>query len=547
MTHSNLRRHPACITGAPTRGLRHGLALPLLAVLAGPAGAETGLPALALPDPMPAPPQTVLLPASDERIEAAIATLDTLGADILERTGIPGLSIAVVHAGETVYAEGFGLRASDAEAPVDADTVFLLASVSKPVGATVVATQVAEGLVDWDDPVTTHLPGFTLGDDWISAHVTIGDLYAHRSGLPDHAGDDLEDIGYGRQEVLERLSQLPLGAFRQDYAYTNFGLTAAAEAVARAAGTDWASLSEAALYEPLGMGATSSRHADYMARQNRAASHVPGADGYRVADRRQPDPQSPAGGVSSSARDMARWMALILSDGSAGAVRIPDSALRPATSPQSLTGLPMGPDARAGTYGYGFGTGIRPSGRVSLSHSGAFALGASTSVAMVPDMDLGIVVLTNAPPTGAAEAITQTFLDRAELGLDSRDWLAAYGPIMAPLSAPVGELVGATPPEAPAPAAPEESYVGTYDNAYFGPARIASAEGGLVLHIGPADTALPLQHWDGDTFVIHPVTENQPEGSVSQLRFTHGDDGHAETLWIEHLDHYGLGSFERAR
>ncbi|MEP1517252.1 MAG: serine hydrolase domain-containing protein, partial [Nitratireductor sp.] len=182
--------------------------------------------------PMPSPAQEVATETTQAQIDAAIAGLDDLAADILRRSAVPGLAIAVVHAGETVYAKGFGVRSRAGDEPVDADTVFLLASVSKPIGATVVAHQVSRGVVGWNTPVQAHLPWFRLADPWVSAHVTIGDLYAHRSGLPDHAGDDLEDIGYGRKTVLERLHLLPQAAFRDSYAYTNFGLTAAAEAVA---------------------------------------------------------------------------------------------------------------------------------------------------------------------------------------------------------------------------------------------------------------------------------------------------------------------------
>ena len=104
--------------------------------------------------------------------------------------------------------------------------------------------------------------------------MTIGDLYSHRSGLPDHAGDELEDLGYDRRQVLERLKYLPLAPFRITYAYTNFGLTAAAEAVAAAAGKSWEDLSDEVLYRPLGMTSTSSRFADFMARPDHAVGHV---------------------------------------------------------------------------------------------------------------------------------------------------------------------------------------------------------------------------------------------------------------------------------
>lgn len=502
------------------------------------------MPAFALPDPMPAPPRTVLLPVPDDRIDAAIASLDTLAQDMLDRTGIPGLAVAVVHDGQTVYARGFGIRAVGQPDPVDADTVFQLASLSKSVGATVVAAQVGAGAIGWDTPVHDALPWFDMGDDWVSAHVTVGDLYAHRSGLPDHAGDDLEDLGYGRHAVLERLGQLPQAAFRNHYAYTNFGLTAAAEAVATTAGTDWATLSDRAIYDPLGMSSTSSRYADFMARDNRASGHVPGADGYVVADLRQPDAQSPAGGVSSSVNDMARWMAMVLAGGKAGDTQlIPEDALRPAISPQTINGLPMAMNARGSTYGYGFGVGVRASGRVEISHSGAFALGASTNYVMIPDLDLGIVVLTNALPTGAAESLSATFLDRAELGLDTRDWLAAYGPIMASLSAPMGSLVGAEPPADPTPAQAADVYVGAYDNTYFGLANVVNTDAGLVLHLGPAARAYPMQHWDGDTFIIRPLTENQPEGSVSRVDFATGADG--LNMTVEMLDEEGMGRFLR--
>ena len=109
--------------------------------------AETALPALGLPNPMPAPDRMVWLPVTQERIETAVAALDALGASMLERSGIPGLAIAVVHKGETIYARGFGKRAANGDADVDADTVFLLASLSKPVGATVVAGQVGTGRI----------------------------------------------------------------------------------------------------------------------------------------------------------------------------------------------------------------------------------------------------------------------------------------------------------------------------------------------------------------------------------------------------------------
>src|ERR1700689_134610 len=218
--------------------------------------AAAGNPANA--DELP-PPQVAGVPIPDGQIERAVGQLDTLAQAMLGKSGIPGLAVAVVRNGNTVYAKGFGLRKIGERQPVDADTVFQIASLSKSIGATVVAHQVGAGVVKWDTPLVTHLPWFELNDPWITGHVTIGDMFAHRSGLPDHAGDDLEDLGYNRRQILQRLRFAPLHSFRDDYAYTNFGLTAAAEAAAVASGKDWATLSDEMLPSPLGMTATSSR------------------------------------------------------------------------------------------------------------------------------------------------------------------------------------------------------------------------------------------------------------------------------------------------
>jgi CubicO group peptidase (beta-lactamase class C family) len=114
-----------------------------------------------------------------------------------------------------------------------------------------------------------------MHDAWVTKEITIRDLYAHRSGLPDHAGDLLEDLGFTREEILRRLRyQEPDASFRSGYAYTNFGLTEGGVAAAKATGKQWEELSEEKLYVPLGMTSTSSRHADFLARRNRALGHV---------------------------------------------------------------------------------------------------------------------------------------------------------------------------------------------------------------------------------------------------------------------------------
>src|SRR5699024_10846385 len=155
-----------------------------------------------------------------------------------------------------------------------------------------------------------------------------------------------EDLGYDRRYVLERLAQLPLAPFRINYAYTNFGVTAAAEAVAANAERSWAELSEQVLYQPLGMASTSSRFADYQSRPDRADGHIHIDDSYQPLYLRNADAESPAGGVSSSVNDMARWLSMVLANGTFEDRQIVDAdALLPAISPQIVSSPPAEPAA----------------------------------------------------------------------------------------------------------------------------------------------------------------------------------------------------------
>ena len=491
------------------------------------------------------PPQLVVdNTISPDAVQHAVDSIDQLAADLLKTSGIPGLAVAVVHGGKTVYAKGFGVkdvRAGDGEQNrVDADTVFQLASLSKPLGATVVAHQVGIGAIGWDTPIASKLPWFQLSNPDIARMVTVGDLYSHRSGLPDHAGDLLEDLGYDRRYVLDHLRDLPLDPFRISYAYTNFGLTAAAEAVAAGAGERWEDLAAEVLYRPLGMTSTSSRFADYAARPDRAVGHIHVDGKYEPEYVRDADAQSPAGGVSSSVNDVARWMTMLLADGSYGGRQIVDpKALQPALTPQITSDRATEPAMRSGFYGYGFNVGTNAAGRVQLSHSGAFELGAGSNFLMIPSADVAIVALTNATPSGVAEALTAQFADLVQFGQVRQNWYQLYHDnVFVPMERPVGSLVGQTPPAKPIPPQPLPSYAGTYANPYWGPARVTADGGKLTLTLGPKLVA-PLSHWDGNVFTFSMVTENSPPGSISKATF----DGNR--LVLEYFDNEDKGTFTR--
>lgn len=484
------------------------------------------------------------MPLPENAVENAVAKLDGLAADLVKKSGVPGMAVAVVHGGKTLYAKGFGVKdnrkpADDPANAVDPDTVFQLASLSKPLAATVVAHQVGIDGISWDTPIVEKLPWFALADPAVTRMVTVGDMMSHRSGLPDHAGDLLEDIGFDRQQILEKLRDFPLDPFRISYAYTNYGFTTGAEAAAFGAGKTWEDLSQDVLYGPLGMTSTSSRFADYEARPNRAVGHIHLGEKYAPDYVRDPQQQAPAGGVSSSVNDLTKWMAMVLGNGSVdGKEIVAQQALLPALTPQITSDRGSEPAMRSGSYGFGFNVSTTSTGRQQLSHSGAFELGAGTTVLFLPAADVAIVALTNATPSGVPETLTAEFADLVQYGEVREDWWNPYHNAFLAMEQPSGSLAGKQPPANPAPPAPLASYVGEYANPFWGPARVTERDGGLELALGPK-LVVPLKHWDGNVFSVSFVTENSNPGSVSKATF----DGNE--LVLEYWDEFGKGTFTR--
>jgi CubicO group peptidase (beta-lactamase class C family) len=497
-------------------------------------------------DATPAPDTDAATGVTPDRLAAALVQLPTLVNDYLDRSGLPGLAIGVVYQDDVPYLEGFGVRDVGTDALIDADTVFQIASVSKPVSSTVVSGVVGEGTVTWDTKVADIDPTFALKDPWVTANVTLADLFSHRSGLPDHAGDVLEDLGAGREDVLRALRHVELeGAFRASYAYTNFGLTAAAVAVASAAGSVWEDLADDTLFGPLGMTSSSYRHSDFIARENRSVGHVRQGDAWVHAFDRQPDPQSPAGGVSSTVRDLSQWMRLQLNNGEVEGTQVIDGAALDTTHvPHAITRAPGDPAAGfPGFYGLGWNVGLSPSGDMSWSHSGAFAYGAATAVYLWPGEQLGIVVLTNGEPMGLPEAISVSFHDLCHTGTIQNDYLAIFQPLIEAQTVPMYGAGVADPPATVEPARESAAYTGIYENDVFGDLDVIDDGSGLAMRLGPNQHTFPLTHYSRDVFTYEPVGENA--GRASAVTFTIAANGQASQVVIENLNLYKAGTFTK--
>lgn len=487
-------------------------------------------------------------PITPERIATALSKLEVLAQGLVANGAVPGLAIGVVYDDKVIFLKGFGHREAGKPETVDADTVFQIASLSKPVSATVVAALVSDGVVSWDSKIADLDPAFRLADPYPTSQLTVRDLFSHRSGLPGTAGDDLEGIGYDRAEILRRLRFVPpSSSFRAGYSYSNFGLTEGAVAAAMPTGKPWEEVAEEKLYRPLGMASTSSRHSDFLKHADRAALHVRVDGAWAAKIKRDPDAQAPAGGVSSTARDLVQWVRLVLGDGVyAGKPLIAADALAQTHVPLMTRGKNP---VSGGESFYGLGWNVE-FGRHGLSwgHAGAFSVGARTLVTVFPKQKLGIVILANAFPTGLPEGLSDSFADLVFDGAVAQDWIGAWDAIYSGLFGPAvaaAKATYATPPSPGTPARPASAYAGRYANDFIGEATVSSAGDTLLLKVGPDGArSYSLTHFDGDLFVTYPDAEmpDRPAG----VSFVVGPDGKASAMTIDFLDDNHMGTLRRA-
>jgi CubicO group peptidase (beta-lactamase class C family) len=512
-------------------------------------GAHTGTgttPGSLLPSP---PAQTPPL-LNESKVKNAVGQLDGIVRTAMKRTGVPGVATAVVYKDKVIYSKGFGVREVGKPAKINPDTVFLVASVSKPLASTIVAGVVGQKLITFDDPVIKHSPRFALNDPYVTKNATFVDLLSHRSGLYTGAGDLLEDLGYEQDYILAHLDQQPLDAFRSTYNYSNFGYTWGGVAAADAAGMSWEDLADKTLFRPLGMTDSSYRHADYLKRSNKALIHAevdPKAKTWAAKYDRDADAEAPAGGASSSVKDMAKFLRLQLGHGTFEGEKVIDpDALDVTHFPHKDRGPPPAPYGRVGFYGLGWNVGYDEFGRLRLDHSGAFELGTGTNVLMLPGEDLGIVTLTNGSPIGVPEAINNAFFDAAQNGAPTVAWLSLFeGAFRAEKAAYAPAVDYSKRPAQPKPPKANSAYTGTYANSYYGPLTVSDDNGKLSMTLGPASkpTVFPLTHFDGDTFSFQTIGENA--NGLAGAIFKTGAGGTITSVTLDFYDTRGLGTFVR--
>jgi CubicO group peptidase (beta-lactamase class C family) len=442
--------------------------------------------------------------------------IDDYAAQVLKTFAVPGLSVGIVKDGKLVFAKGYGIRKLGESATVDENTLFPIGSNTKAFTSALLASLVDAGKLSWDDPVYQRLPGFQMYDPFVSHEMTIRDLLTHRSGMGLGEGDLLfwPTTTYTRDEIIYRLRFMkPASSFRSRFAYDNLMYIAAGQIIPAVTGATWESYLRTKVLDPLGMKTTTLSAAEFKASANHAYPHQRLDGVLRAIDFVSLDNAAPAGAINSSVVEMAKWLQLQLNRG-----KLPDGTTRlfsEAQSKEMWTAQTILPNREfPGSLGhlqssfaaYGLGWGLREyHGRQLVEHTGGVA-GFVSRVMLVPEQNLGVVILTNAESGGAFDAILYHVLDHY-LGARKTDWVAAFKSAEDEQSAKAASFMkdqDAHRATVAKPALALEKYAGVYQDAWYGPATVRQEAGGLVFTLDHTPAAVgDLQYWQYDTFKAH--------------------------------------------
>ncbi len=424
------------------------------------------------------------------------ADIDRLAGRALQEFSVPGAAVGIVKDGKLVFARGYGVRELGRPAAVDADTSFAIGSISKSFTTAALAILVDEGKVGWDDRVIDRLPEFRLWDPYVTREFTVRDLLTHRSGLGLGAGDLMfvPATDFTRRDLMHALRYFkPVSSFRSQFAYDNSMYVVAGEVVQAVSGQTWEEFVTARLLRPLGMSgcaAAAERQADH---SNIAEPHAVVAGHLQRVPRLEIPMVGPAVGVQCNLSGMARWVAVQLGHGRSpdGTVLFSAAQGEEMWSPQTPL-RPRGRQAeltRTHFQAYGLGWNLEDfNGLKRVSHNGGLP-GMVTHVSLLPELDVGVIVLTNQQEGSALAALALPILE-AYAGAARHDWVAELAAIRSARQRMIQDADAARAPT-PAPAAPAPetlaAYVGTYSDPWRGPATISRQGDGLRLTFSHTD------------------------------------------------------------
>ncbi|MFV0341160.1 MAG: serine hydrolase [Parachlamydiaceae bacterium] len=455
------------------------------------------------------------------------------------KSKVPGLGVAVVKGNQVLLLKGYGVSSVDGDAKVDENTHFQLASVSKTFTAATIAVLVDKELLQWDKPISEVYPNMVLNDYYATRYATAKDLLAHRSGLPAFKGDLLGQSGYSPAKIVQRIRYMePETSFREKALYSNVGFFLAGEVAGSLLKMPWVDVCKEKLLIPLDM----SRSGFYplMEEKNSSACHA------KVEGKIQHiscDPSltfAAAGGIVSTASDMAHWLQMLLNKGIYNGQKIlsPESVQKLFTPAMiSEVGFTESAPIQAQSgFSYSLGFNVYHYLNEKIVEKGGALDGIRTVITLIPEKNLGIVVLANLNLTLLPERIRAKFLELF-VGPSGQDITKALDEQEKAIDTVFQK------PEKPKGILPMNrplvSYAGLYQNSLYGKFSLETSGDLLKLFAGPGGYPGTLEPFGNDTFILSWPSIN---AGTQTITFTFDPEGNPLFFTTE-----TLGTFKTVR
>ncbi|MCF6358759.1 MAG: serine hydrolase [Draconibacterium sp.] len=361
--------------------------------------------------------------------------VDELVENAMQKFDVAGVAVGIVKDGKIIHTKGYGVKSIETNEKVNANTNFAIASNSKAFTTAALAILVEEEKLSWTDKVKKYIPEFTMYNAYVTENFNIQDLLTHRSGLGLGIGDLMifpDGADFTIDDILSSFQYFkPQSAFRTKFDYDNLLYLVSGEIITRVSGMSWAEFVKVKIIEPLEMDNTCAALSQLKDKSNLAAPHSTETSSITVLPQFKEMINGAAGGVYSNVNDLCNWMLVHLNEGKYGEDL--EMNLFSERSQREMwkihTTLPTNRNPRYNSHfsGYGLGWMLTDlSGKMSVSHTGGLP-GMLSRTVMIPDLELGVVVLTNTSNGGSGvfQSVTQTIVD-SYLGLDDNKWTDKY-------------------------------------------------------------------------------------------------------------------------
>lgn len=401
-----------------------------------------------------------------------------------------GVAVAVIKGGKVIHEKGYGIASKNANTKVNEHTLFSIASNTKAFTTMGLGLLVDQGKLSWTDKVIDYIPEFKMYDDYVTANFNIQDLVTHRSGLGLGAGDLLfipAGGDYTIDDIIKSFQyQKPTSAFRTKYDYDNLLYMVAGEIIVRISGMSWDKYVETQIMEPLKMTRSAAFYKNLKSKDNIAEAHkVEKGEVIQIEAYDENRGIGAAGGVYSSVHDLSKWMLMHLNGGKLDTTTFISAKnhheMWKAHTNISFNATPSEP-YRSHYTAYGLGWKLTDkNGYTTISHTGGMP-GMLSQVLMIPELNAGVVVLTNAAPGGYSFISITREIEDALIGVDGRDWVTTMKNYISQSDGYADSVVNQvweTVKNAKTKNLNLENFVGTYRDNWFGDVVIELKDGDL--------------------------------------------------------------------